>query len=472
MNVFKSPTFMTWSSMFVRSFSPLVIIPFGLISNTENDVALYLLLIAVIQFSYFIDLGFNPTLARFIAYAISKKNKNKKENNNQIVDSKVPKNVNLLPVIKLTNYVYNFFALVVLIIILIFQFLISDAESFKSETLLSSYAWNSLLFGMPILIWGLKYSVFLTGTNNIHIEQKVAFIIGTISILFQIGAMIISGKLLIIFIIMIIFEVINVFVKRFLSNMHCFEDDIKIKTKEIILKDHIELIKNIYSSVWRQGSGVLLGYGVGQLSLIILVSGIGAAASASVLLATRYLNFTILISNVPFYVKVPIMSALRSNSNHFEADSIAKQRISYSLLLLVLGFVATFLILPYYLSYVESSVKFISINLWIFLSVGAFFERMGAMQLMIMATHNVIYAHKAALSFAFPFIAVLFFTNPVIGINSYGVAFLVGNFSYFCYSLFHLSKFIVKRNSFIFQSLKYPIIALLIVLILGVLKYV
>jgi len=457
--------------MFVRSFSPLVIIPFGLISNTENDIALYLLLIAVIQFSYFIDFGFSSSLSRFISYAIAKKNK--KENDIQIIDSKIPENVDLIPVLKVTNYVYSFLAVAVLTIVFLFQFFIADTESFRNEEILSSYAWNSLLFGMPILIWGLKYSVFLTGTNNIHIEQTAAFIIGTISILFQIGAMVISGKLLIIFIIMISFEVINVFVKRVLSNKHCFEDNMNLKIKEISLKDNMELIKDIFSSVWKQGSGVLLNYGVGQLSLIILVSGIGAAASASILLAVRYLNFSTLISNVPFYVKVPLMSELRSNSNHFEADSIAKEKISYSLLILVLGVIFTFLLLPYYLNYLESNIIFVSINLWMLLSIGAFFERIGAMQLMIIATHNVIYAHKAAISFAAPFITVLYFTNPIIGTNSYGVAFLVGNFSYFCYSFFHLSKFISQRYSFVLQVSKYAIIPLLLLTLLaGALKYV
>ena len=470
MNVFKSPTFMTWSSMFVRSFAPLVIIPFGLISNTEDDIALYLLLIAIVQFSYFLDFGFTPSLSRFIAYSIAKKNK--KENDIQIIDSKIPENVDLIPVLKLTNYIYSFLALAVLVIVFLLQFFIADTESFRNEGILSSYAWNSLYLGMPILIWGLKYSVFLTGTNNIHIEQTAAFISGATSILFQIGAMIISGKLLIIFIIMIFFEVINVFVKRVLSNQHCFEDNINLKIKEISLKDNMELIKDIFSSVWKQGSGVLLNYGVIQLSLIIIVSGIGSAASATILLAMRYLNFIVLISNVPFYVKVPLMSALRSNSNHSEADRVAKEKISYSLLLLVVGAIFTYLLLPYYLNFFESNIIFVSINFWMLLCMGVFFERIGAMQLAIIATHNVIYAHKAAISFAVPFITLLYFTSPIIGTNSYGVAFLVGNFFYFSYSFFHLSKFISQRYSFVMQASKYAIILILLALLGGALKNV
>lgn len=398
--LWNSPTFTTWLSSSSTIFYGIVLLPIVSVNLSKEDLSVWFLLNIFSGFQMLGDLGFGSTFSRSISHAYGGaikinifENSEEQITNDKLYKSNIP-NWNLIHRLYSTTALLYFFLSIFLIIVLCILGYFSLQIPFN-DLLNRNEGWYSfaiVLTAIFINFNGSKYRLFLQGINKVALIQRNQAIVNILTITSSIIVVLTTKSLIALIFIQQIGVVIMVIVLKYLSNKNFTESKPLSLTYE---KIDVKLIKSIFPIAWRSWVGVLMSYGLVQVSGIIVAQYANSSQTSSYLLSIRLIDIVKNFANAPFYSKIPYMNQLFMLKDKKPLLALATQRIKYTLLILTFSMGIIILFGNYILKLINSNVNLVNNNMLIILMLAAFFERYGALHIQLLSLSNNIIWHIA-----------------------------------------------------------------------------
>ena len=477
--LWNSPTFTTWAGFFSKAIYGIILLPIVSIKLSTEELSVWLLLNVFIGLQMLGDLGFGSTFSRAISHAYGGAikitiYKNSQDQNfiNKSDKSNIP-NWNLINRLYVTTSLLYFILSIVLIIIvgIIGYFSLKipiDNLLNKSE---GWYSFIIVLTAIFINFNGSKYRIFLQGINKVALLQRNQSIVAILTVIASVIVVLLTNSLIALIIIQQIGTAIAVIVFKYLSNKNYPE------SKPILFNDNkidFKLIKSIFPIAWRSWFGVLMAFGVVQVSGIIVAQYGNSAQTASYLISIKIIDLVKNFSNAPFYSQIPYMNQLFLSKDKKLLLTLAFQRMKYTLLILTVSLGIITIFGNDILTLINSNVKLVNNDIFIILLISAFFERYGALHIQLLTlSNNIIWHIVTAISGTLFLVISYYLIN--IGrepIFSFSIALLISYVGFYSWYSSYKSYAFYKMN-FIkteYQTTLIPIIVMAIIIIINHIK--
>ena len=437
LEIWNSPTLMTWGSFLTKSLNLLFVIPLLVKNFTTAEISLWFLFIIFIGLQMLVDLGFSPTFIRVIAYAmggaeVSELKSLKVKNTGQ------PNWKTMEQICSTMRFIYPRVNVLWTAFLVIFGTIAVHRPICMLENPFPGWAsWAVILTASTMMMWGNLFSCYLQGINKIALFRRWEMIFSIGSTLTSISILLLGGGLFSMIVAHQGWQVFNIFRNRWLAGI---VEEGRFKRFSASGKNE-EVFKTVWPSTWRSGLGIFMSYGLVQASGIFYAQ-IGTSASvASYLLALRLIQFVSQFSQAPFYSKLPLFARLLSENRETDFVRLAKKGMSLSHFTFVLGFIFLGLFCNPVFSLIGANVDFPSSNLWALLGLGFFLERYGAMHIQLYSTTNDIIWHVANGVTGVLFIIFSLSLFPHFGVYAFPTAIVFGNVCFYSwYSAVHSYK--------------------------------
>lgn len=448
-SIFNSSTIMTWGSFLSKSFSLILVVPLVLKQFGPEEIALWFLFSTIIGLQSLIDLGFTPSFVRLIAYAFSGMQKESLSSDKFHTTNQI--NYSFVTEIYVT--LRSLFLLLSLLWMVLLTFGGSFAVNQNIEILSRPFdgwiCWIIIIFTSVFYFYSNNYSAFLQGINKIALLRRWETIFNTLSIFSSFIVLFLGGGLIELIIanqIWVLFSGIRNFflVKYFfkklsINSTHLFKID-----KDIFVF--------VWSAAWKSGLGVIMSFGITQLTGVFYAQGRDVIMVGQYLFALRIITVISQFSQAPFYSKIPYLAALYAKNNIEEIKKISQKSTNLAFLSFIIPFGILLSSGNYLLSILDSSIKFPDYYLWTLLGFAFFIERFGAMHIQIYSLTNKIVWHIANTVSGLLNIFLIFILYKFIGVYSFPVAMAGGLILFYCwYSAAH-SYSLLRTNFFEFEK--------------------
>jgi O-antigen/teichoic acid export membrane protein len=424
-----SPTLTTYGSFIARSLGLVVVLPFLLTELTTEEISLWYLFSAIAGFQLLIDLGFSPTFSRVIAYAMGGADVHTIESPRG--DARGSPNWETLERICSTmGYVYSRLGVAwFLILVCIGTLAVYRPITMIEDGNFAWLAWAVVLGSSTISFFGIAYSSYLQGVNQIAVLRRWEIITSIGSAVTSVLVLTNGGDLLALVIASQGWQIINTIRNRWLSRTVLSG---RMKTFHGVTRDE-KVLCAVWPSTWRTGVGVLTSYGVVQASSIIYAQIASPAAAATYFLALRLIQAVSQFSQAPFYSKLPTLARLYSEGRNSDLVQLARKGMSLAYLTFVVGFVILGALGAPILEMIGSNAAFPGFLLWALLGVAYFVERYGAMHINLYGTTNDIINHVANGVAGIIYMVVGVIGFRYMGIYAFPVALIVGNAGFYAW---------------------------------------
>lgn len=450
--IWNSPTITTWGSFITKSLYAIVILPIITTKFPQQDITVWLMLNIFIGFQGLADLGFSNTFIRVISYAVGGLKKIEKFDSDTKLERKEGPNWELVErIYATTSKMFLYLAFLFTVAFLIFGFLgLKKPISLTNESI---YGWLSFAVVVVVTFFNIyysKYNIFLQGVNKIALLRRweTFFSLGSIVALFIVLS--VSNSYFYLILTQQIFALLSIFRNRYLTRRY----NEGIVTTFKTLKMDKDLLKSLFPAAWRSWLGVMMSYGVVQVSGIIVGQSSNSALTSSYLFTLRLLDLIKNFSIAPFYSKIPLMSRLFAENKKDEILGLARQGMFLSLGVFAIATVSLGLMGNILLGMIHSHITLVSGPLYLLLVLAFYTERYGAMHIQLHSLTNNIVWHIAngitGIIFILTTILLMRYTN--LGIISYPIGMLAGNILFYCwYTAYHSYSFF-KMNFITFET--------------------
>ncbi|GAB3940708.1 hypothetical protein GCM10028805_02920 [Spirosoma harenae] len=465
--LWQSPTFNTWASLLARSLNLVILIPFILKRFSPAEISLWYLFSTIIGLNLMLDLGFNATFTRFIAYAMAgKKDKNQGGNNSISLPTDSHENY-LSRIVGTQQVLFRWMTLFIFaLLITIGTLSVLHPISLLKNPLNGWYAWVIVIVATTISFRGNVFSIYLQGINKITELRRYETFFSLAAILSSIIVLSLNPSLLSLIAVNQFWIVVSALRNKWLS-FH-YHENIFIKNAVFVFDR--EIFKETWPSAWRSAVGVLMSYGVIQSSSLIYAQSNQAEDVSSYLFAMRIVQIIITFSQAPFYSKLPLLARLYAQNDFNQIVSLARKGMMRAHWTFVIGFIGVALLMRPAMKIIGSNINFVDTNLWILIGLGFFIERYGAMHLQLYSISNKIIWHIANGVTGVIYICLAILLYKQIGVYAFPISILISYLcfyswytSYRSYKTFHLSFFNFELRTSIF-----PLIALIIASLVSV----
>jgi O-antigen/teichoic acid export membrane protein len=424
-----SPTITTWGSFTTRSLSLALVLPLILSRFSTEEIVLWYLFNSIISLQLLADLGFTPTFSRVIAYAMAGASELEDYRDAGAGRNAGAPNWGLMDRIWSTSCgVYSrLVAVVILFLATLGTAALLRPIAVVSRPDLAWAAWGIILIASSITMWGNTYSAYLQGINQIALLRRWDIFTSLGSIFTSFGILMLGGHLFSLVLVMEIWLIINVLRNRWLCGVVENRRFRNFTAKGI----DKQVISVVWPSAWRSGVGVMMSYGLTQLSGIIYAQFSSAPGVAAYLISLRVLEMISSFSQAPFYSKLPLLARLRSAGKLYDQVRLAKRGMNLAHWSYVLCFIALGVMAQPLLKLIGSHADFANPLLWILMGFGGFVERYGAMHLQLYSTTNHIVWHIANGITGAIYIAVSILLFGVIGVYAFPLALILGQLGFY-----------------------------------------
>lgn len=408
-----------------------LVLPLVLRRLSPEEVAVWYLLSSIIALQSVADLGFAPSFARAIAYAMGGATQldDLRRVPNQV--SEPQPNWDLLR--RIWGTAITVYRRIALIGIILFAGLGSLGLTRPISQLPNPgsgwFAWSLVCAASGIVLLGGKYAAFLQGTNEIALLRRWEALTTLAGACSSIAVLLLGGKLVALIAATQSWAVINVLRDRALashsSRGHLDGVDTSHADKEVMTP--------LWSAAWRSGLGVAMSRGVTYSTGLIYAQFASGAAVASYMLAHRLLQTINELSGAPFYSKIPLLARLRSSGNVSEQVRVAARAMRISYWTYVTGTVALGLLATRVLQMWGSHTAFVPQSLWVIMVFAYLLERFGAMHLQLYSTTNHIVWHIANGVSGVITIAAMILLFPVVGVYAFPTGVALGYLGFYCW---------------------------------------
>lgn len=438
--VFNSPTLMTWLSYVASSGTLLFVLPFILKNFSVEEVALWYLFALVIQLGNMADFGFRVTFIRFIAMALggaTDVNQMRKIEKDEFTER--PINWVLLEnIYSMMSRIYIYLTIIILLLMstlgsLIIYKPISYLESQDEGWI----AWIFVCIGAAANFYAKMYGNYIEGMNKVALVKRNDAIVKFISIIASIIVLIVNPTLMNLAIVVNVFMVINILIKKRLAKK-IYEGRLEEFKKRSFDK---VMFSKIWNPAWRSGISGLMSNGLTSLTGVFYSQVGNIESVAAYLLSLKLITEIRNVSNAPFYSKIPKMVKLRSQHDIKKLINVAKRGmfLTHS----VFGFGVVFLAFfsETLLDFIGSETKFVESEFWILLSIAFMIHRYGALHMQNYLTTNHVISHIADTISGIIFISSTFILLPVLGLYAFPISMIIGYLGFHAwYSAYHSYK--------------------------------
>ncbi|EKE03595.1 MAG: hypothetical protein ACD_20C00178G0004 [uncultured bacterium] len=447
---------MTWGSFFVRSSSLVIVLPLLLTRLTTAEIALWFLFTTIIGLQILVDIGFSPTFSRYIAYGMS---------GSEIQHLNSPNGQNSgEPNWATIASIYSTMRTVFFRLGLLWTFLLVTIGTYSLlkpiSTVDNKYSawasWAIILVVSTITVQGNSYSAYLQGVNQIALLRRWETITAFCGVVTSYFVLIFDGGLLGLVIANQVWQAISILRNRLLVSSLDLDKLLKVSVGRF----NKDVLLAVWPSAWRSGLGILMCYGLIQVSGIIYAQIGDPSSVAAYLLSLRLIQAISQFSQAPFYSKLPLLSRLYADGRHAELLQIARRGMALSHWSYLAGLVGLGLFGAPLLKFVGSNAPFPEQLLWSLLGFGFLIERFGAMHLQLYSTCNHIIWHivTAVSGTIFMFVSILLFNS--IGVYAFAIGIIAGYAGFYSwYSALHsYRKFNINIINFEIGSFILPFI--------------
>lgn len=424
---------MTWGSFVSRSLSLVIVLPLILNRLSTEEIALWYLFSTVISLQLLADVGFCPTFSRVIAYGMGGLTTSELKNLSNIKSLSSPREPNWETIEKVCSTMQAIYLRLTVISIFLLATLgtwaLVKPISASADVNSGWIAWGVILLASTFTLLGNTYNSYLQGVNQIALLRRweILLSIGAIGSIFLVLNL--GGGLLELVIANQGWLVLNIIRNRWLCRSIENEHFKQFTKKEI---DPV-VFKAVWSSAWRSGVGVFMGYGLIQLSGVVYAQIATASGVASYLLALRLIQMVSQFSQAPFYSKLPVLAKLRSEGNLEQLIEVAKRGMFLSYWTYAIGFIGIGMLANPLLKLIGSNAEFAGPILWGVMGLSVFTERYGSMHIQLYSTTNHIIWDIANGVTGIIYLIASLFLFKIIGVYSFPVGTLTANLGFFCW---------------------------------------
>lgn len=461
----ESPTIATWFAICARLLSMTVVLPFILWKFDAATAAVWLVFVSIASLRALADFGFTSTFVRLTTYARSgvpldglapgalEAAKKDFENNQEVVAA-----VNAA-----TGLLYRRLALILAgLLISVGSLAVAKPISFIAATTDAWLAWLCMVIGTSVSLYGCRYQAFLHGMNHVALHRRWEGVIHLSGLIAIIAVIMSGGGLLAIVAVSQMILIIGVFVY---SRLCARFDEFDCSSQRARAWS---VVRSAWPAVWRSGLGVSASLGTIQVVGLTYAQIAEPAEVAALLLALRLAQVITLLSQPPFYARIPSMARHWALGERTVFLGIARRGMRSALFIVVIGFFLVGNSIPMVLAYMGSDVHFVSREFWLILSLAYFLERYGTMHLQLHSMNNVIIWHWAngISGVIFIILSTALYLN--LGMIAIPIALLAANgcfYAWFC----AMKSFQLTRAQFIpFESRSSLVPALLMVVSIAI----
>ncbi|MDJ0688877.1 MAG: hypothetical protein QNJ41_10230 [Xenococcaceae cyanobacterium MO_188.B32] len=458
---------MTWSSFLTRPLSLVLVLPLLLTRLSTEEIALWYLFSTIIGLQSLADIGFSPTFSRVIAYGMGGLSAD------ELKDLRInkPSGDTREPNWETIEQIYSTMQVVYLRLTFISIFLLGTLGTWALIKPISAIAnqtegwiaWGIILIASTFTLVGNSYNSYLQGVNQIALLRRWETLTSIAAIITSFLVLFLDGGLLGLVIANQSWLILKILRNRWLCKIVENGRFQKFTGKKI----HPAVFDSVWSSAWRSGLGIVMSYGLVQLSGIIYAQFGSASGVASYLLALRLIQLVSRFSQAPFYSKLPLLAKLRSEGNIKQQVLVAKRGMVIAYWTYIAGFVGLGILATPLLKLMGSNAEFVSPLLWSLMGLSIFAERYGAMHIRLYSTTNHIIWHIANGVSGSIYLIVSLTLFQQIGVYAFPIATLVGYLGFYCwysamhsYRAFGLNFWIFERSTML-QPLAVMIIHLI-----------
>ncbi|MBW4549821.1 MAG: hypothetical protein KME35_01650 [Aphanocapsa sp. GSE-SYN-MK-11-07L] len=444
--------------------------PLILTRLSTEEIALWYLFGTIIGLQILADVGFSPTFSRIIAYGMGGRCTSELKDLRYVEKSNSSKAPNWETIDKICatmQIVYLRLTAVSISLLTIFgTWALVKPISIVPDSKSAWIAWGIILMASSFSLIGNSYSSYLQGANKIALQRRWEILTTTAGILTSIFVLILGGGLLGLVVANQSWLVLNVLRDRWLCKTIRKNESKIFKHKKI----DSDVFEAVWASAWRSGLGALMSYGLIQLSGVFYAQVGTPLEVASYLLSLRLIQIVGLMSQAPFYSKLPLLAKLRSDGNLAEQVNIAKRGMRFAYWSYVVGFIGIGVVASPLLQLIGSKAEFVNSLLWGLMGLSMFAERYGGMHIQLYSTTNHIVWHIANGVSGVIYLVVASLLFRQIGIFAFPIGTLSGYLGFYCwYSATHSYKaFNLQILKFEKSTSLFPFIALVGYIILSI----
>jgi O-antigen/teichoic acid export membrane protein len=435
--VWNSPTFMTWGSFLARTSTLLVVTPLVLNRLSASEISLWYLFSTLISLQVLADIGFTPTFARIIAYAmggadLSSLNEYRSPTGGQTGGQTVGSpNWQTVEAICTTMRAINVRLMIASVVLLAS---LGTAALLKPVAELPNPAtawacWGIILLACAVNFYGSIYSSYLQGINQIAVLRRWEILTSLGAVISSFLALILGTGLVGLVVSSQLWVVLNVIRNRWLCTTVEQGHFAHFRSARI----HPQVFQPAWSSAWRSGLGHFMNYGLMQASGLVYAQTASTAGIASYLFAQRLLQVVSMFAQAPFYSKLPTLARLRAEGKISEQIVIAQKGMRLSYWTYAVGFISIGLLAEPMLKLIGSNAAFVNPLLWLIMGVGMFVERYGAMHIHLYSTTNHIIWHIANGVAGVIYLATALVLFPIVGVYAFPIAVLAGYLGFYAW---------------------------------------
>lgn len=425
---------MTWASFLSKSISLIVVLPLILTRLETAEISLWYLFMTIIALQSLVDSGFSPTFTRIIAYVMGGAKLHELNHPNRVYPCVYD--------IQTLSSVYSTMKTVFIYLGIIWTLILFVAGTCALLKPIASVndkpsawlAWGIIVIVSCVSLQGNLYASYLQGINQIALFRRWEALTALAGVVSSFLVLIAGGGLLGLVIANQGWQIISVIRNRWLA---C-EANNGLKCSLVNKPFSREVYDAVWPSAWRSGLGILMSYGLIQISGIIYAQIGNPASVAAYLLGLRLISTVTQFSQAPFYSKLPLLARLYAENCREELIYMAKRGMAFSYWSYVAGFVTLGLAGPYLLKSIDSNTPFPDQLLWSLLGIGFFIERYGAMHIQLYSTTNRIIWHIANGITGIIFIITSFLLYNNLKIYAFPISIISGYLGfYFWYAARH-----------------------------------
>ncbi len=413
-----SPTLNTWLSLFSRTVGGVVVLPTLLRRFDPGEVAVWYLFATIIGIGMLLDLGINPTLTRFVAYA----NAGPRQHPGAPPNASQP---DLPTLYAAMRRLYLGMALAVVVLLGVVGTWALSVPISRLDSPRTAYAlWALIVLLSPLAFTNNLKLAFLQGSGFIAVVRRWDAVFGMLGILSNLAVLEYGLGLTGLVISTQVWGIVAAWRTKRIFNSKLGSMD---RTERLTLRETGSAIAMIWPSSWRVGLGSIAYLGAQHSSGLIYATMGPKERLASYLLGIQVFNIIRASSMAPFYTKLPVLARMSAEGRVGEVRATAGAGMVRSYWVFVAWAAGAGILVPYILDSIGSKTRFPSDLLWGGITIGGLLERFGGMHQNILAAFNVVRSHWAGLGFLVVYLGFVLGLIRALDVLAFPVAMIAGH---------------------------------------------
>ena len=317
--------FYAWAALVVRSFSALLLLTIASNSYSQEEIAIWLVILVIGALQAVFDFGISPTVMRFTIYALRTDTAPNVELNN--TERERLTRLRRIPFVKFQSYVRNLYLLLAVLVfgmtVLLGLFALwdyTDGPTQVIELLIVSAVGNAAA------IFQLNYATYLNARKQVTSLKKAEALIGVGTLLISLVLILMQTHLIVVFAMIAFGKIVMTVGLRWVAKRQSYETEGPGRIT-------MEFLAIIFPQTLRAGIAIAASTGVLQISSLLLVRTLDPTEATAYLFGLRALQTITQFSNVPFYTRLPYLISHYVDGQRLTLLQDAQKLILFSLAL-------------------------------------------------------------------------------------------------------------------------------------------